>query len=86
MNDEIPACPVARSAFVMRFRLGGLLRFRFACAWLGGVVLPLLACVSHSGAALPAAVLLLCVIGEFAERTLFFRAAVSAKMPGGAAT
>ncbi len=86
LGDELPASLLARSAFLMRFRLGGLLRCHIACAWLGGVVLPLLVWLPQSTCAPAVAGLALCLAGEFAERVLFFRTAVVAKMPGGVAT
>jgi Fe-S-cluster-containing dehydrogenase component/DMSO reductase anchor subunit len=83
-NEELPADLRGRGAFLMRFRIGGVMRFRLACAWLGGVLLPLLSLLSHSNAQVIAPIgFLLCLAGESAERVLFFRTAVVPKMPGG---
>jgi formate dehydrogenase iron-sulfur subunit len=86
LNDELPGPILGRSAFLMRFRLGGLLRFRLACAWMGGVLCPVLCLLAHSAASTPAVLgLMLCLAGELAERALFFRAAHVPRMPGGLA-
>jgi DMSO reductase anchor subunit len=83
-NDEVPATPLARCAFLMRFRLSQPLRFQFACAWLGGIILPLLSLLSPpTGLGLAVAGFALCLMGDLAGRALFFRAAVAPKMPGG---
>jgi len=85
LDYELPAGLRARSAFLMRFRLGVRLRLRMACAWVGGVGLPLLSLLPDSPTRAAATTgLLLCVAGELIERALFFRAAVVSKMPGGA--
>lgn len=85
INQEVPEGWLARSAFLMRFRLGPVLRFRLACAWLGGVALPVLTLLPVS---IPGAVavsgMLICLAGELVERVLFFRAAAFSRMPGGA--
>jgi Fe-S-cluster-containing dehydrogenase component/DMSO reductase anchor subunit len=86
LDEEPPRSLVARSAFLMRFRLGGWLRFRFTCAWMGGILLPLLGWLIHPATALAIAALSFCLVGELIERVLFFRAAATAKMPGGIAT
>jgi Fe-S-cluster-containing dehydrogenase component/DMSO reductase anchor subunit len=86
LNDELPDSILGRSAFLMRFRLGGLLRFRLACAWIGGVCCPLLGLLNHSAASAPAVcALFLCIAGELTERVMFFRAAQVPRMPGGLA-
>jgi Fe-S-cluster-containing dehydrogenase component/DMSO reductase anchor subunit len=87
LDYELPSGLLARSAFLMRFRLGVRLRLRMACAWVGGVALPLLSLLPHSVLGpVATAGLLLCVTGELIERGLFFRAVVVSKMPGGAAS
>ena len=84
-NQEVPEGWLARSAFLMRFRVGPRLRFRFACGWLGGVALPLVSLLPVGVAPTVAlAALSLCLAGETAERFLFFRAAAFSRMPGGA--
>lgn len=83
LDYELPASLRARSAFVMRFRLGPVLRFRLACAWVGGVAIPLLSILFSASHIAAIAILLLCLAGEFVERFLFFRTVAVAKMPGG---
>ena len=84
LDDELPAGLRARTAFIMRFRLGWLLRLRFACAWIGGVALPLLSFLPASTPwTIAVAALLLCFVGELIERFMFFRAVAVSKMPGG---
>lgn len=83
LNDELPDAMPARGAYLMRFRFAPWLRARFACAWAGGVILPLVSLLLSSAplfSALPA--LLLCLTGETLERLLFFRAVAVRKMPG----
>ncbi|HLH54697.1 MAG TPA: DmsC/YnfH family molybdoenzyme membrane anchor subunit [Verrucomicrobiae bacterium] len=83
LNEELPDSLPARSAYLMRFRLGALLRIRIASAWAGGIVLPLLSLLRDSPSLLPAiTAMFLCLCGEFLERLLFFRAAAVRKMPG----
>lgn len=83
LNEELPDTMPARSAYLMRFRLGPWLRARVACAWAGGIILPLLSFLLSSSPLLPAlAALLLCLTGEILERLLFFRAVALRKMPG----
>jgi formate dehydrogenase iron-sulfur subunit len=83
LDYELPAGLRARSAFMMRFRLGWISRVRLACGWLGGVVLPLLTLLPLlTPATVAVAGLLFCFAGEMIERFLFFRAVVVSKMPG----
>jgi DMSO reductase anchor subunit len=83
LNDEIPATLRARSAFLIRFRAGLVLRLRLACGWLGGVACPLLSLLSPLDLqALTFTSVLLCLAGELAERFLFFRATAISRMPG----
>jgi hypothetical protein len=85
-SGELPATSIGRSALLLRFRLGLLLRIHVSAAWLGGVMLPAVSCLFSSpepwlagcGAAC-------CFLSEFTERQLFFRAVVPLKMPGGIA-
>jgi Fe-S-cluster-containing dehydrogenase component/DMSO reductase anchor subunit len=87
LDYELPSGLRARTAFLMRFRLGVRLRLRMACAWVGGVALPVLSLLPHAvNPALATTGVLLCLIGELLERSLFFRAVVVSKMPGGAAS
>jgi DMSO reductase anchor subunit len=83
LEKEPPTGLRARNAFTLRFRLGEILRFRLMCAWLGGVVLPLMSLLPFSTSwATAMAALLLCLAGELIERFLFFRAVAVSKMPG----
>jgi DMSO reductase anchor subunit len=87
LDYDLPTGLRARSAFLMRFRLGVRLRLRMACAWVGGVALPLLSLLPHAATPVLATTgFLLCIAGELLERSLFFRAVVVSKMPGGAAS
>ena len=84
-TDEAPSAPLARGAFLMRFRLGLLLRLRLAAGW-AGAVLPLIGLVTLQPELWLALVgLLMCLSGEIAERVLFFRAVAPPRMPGGVA-
>jgi DMSO reductase anchor subunit len=59
------------------------MRTRLACAWAGGVVLPLLTFLpAVAPQAIAVVVLLLCLTGELVERFLFFRTVAIPKMPG----
>lgn len=83
LNEELPDSLPARSAYLMRFRLGLLMRVRFACAWVGGMILPPVSLLAGTGAPLLAiTALLLCLLGETLERLLFFRTVAVRKMPG----
>jgi len=83
-NQEIPEGWLARSAFLMRFRVGPALRLRLACGWIGGVALPLLGLLPvEDPRTLAVSALLLCLAGEMTERILFFRTAAFCRMPGG---
>jgi Fe-S-cluster-containing dehydrogenase component/DMSO reductase anchor subunit len=80
---ELPAGLRARNAFTLRFRLGQILRMRLACAWGGGVFLPLLTFIpALAPQAIAISALLLCFTGELIERFLFFRAVAVSRMPG----
>lgn len=71
-----------RSALLMANDLRGWSVARFASISLGGIALPLANAGSQS-LGLSAASLVLVVIGELLERTLFFAASSSPSMPGG---
>lgn len=80
---ELPPGLRAQSAFLIRFRLGKIMRTRLACAWVGGVVLPLIAFLpAVTPQAIAVAAVLLCLAGELMERFLFFRAVALSRMPG----
>jgi DMSO reductase anchor subunit len=86
LTGEVPASALGRSALILRFRLGGLLRVQVAAAWLGGVILPASGLLlSSANSLLIGCSFGLCLISEFADRTLFFRAAIPFRMPGGIA-
>jgi DMSO reductase anchor subunit len=74
----------ARSAFLMRFRLGIFWRARIAAAVTGGIALPLIHLLMNPGS--PSIAILgasCCLCGEWLERSLFFRTAIAPRMPGG---
>src|SRR5205807_4306738 len=78
-----------RRAILMTQGLQSVTIVRFVCGGLGGVLLPL-AGIAAGGAGAGGAVprglalasALLCLVGELAERHLFFAAAASRRMPG----
>jgi len=80
-----------RMALLMTGELAMFSFLRFAAGLAGGVGLPLLALTAKHGADQSPAVavagailsLFLLLVGEFAERYLFFRAAPGSRMPGG---
>jgi DMSO reductase anchor subunit len=74
-----------RSALLMKGDLSSYTRLRFFSGAIGGLLLPqvLRAAVAAPGApAIAAASLLFLLVGELLERTLFFAAASSPRMPG----
>lgn len=71
-----------RSAVLMKGDLGSYTQARFAAIAIGGVVIPLLGAYD-GGLGATIASLVLLVVGELLERTLFFAAASSRGMPGG---
>jgi Fe-S-cluster-containing dehydrogenase component/DMSO reductase anchor subunit len=84
LEEDLPEGWRARGAFLMRYRLGLTLRWRVVCAWVGGVGLPLLSLLPGTASKVLAIFGVgICIAGELAERRLFFRAAVTPKMPGG---
>lgn len=81
-EDDGTAPPARQTARLLAGPLRGTNAVRVAAALLGGILLPL---ALHLGAAPPAfawPALLLCLGGEFAERSLFFRAVDAPRMPG----
>lgn len=79
------AWSLARSAVVTRQRFGFLMRIRFALAIGGGIVPALLsALLPQAQVFLAVGCFVSCFAGELAERSLFFRAVVPPRMPGGA--
>jgi formate dehydrogenase iron-sulfur subunit len=85
--------PLNKSALLLANRFGFASRLRVACSVVGGMVLPawgLIGAIAGAGPAaqaglLSALALVLCLTGEFIERSLFFVAEVAPKMPGGVA-
>jgi formate dehydrogenase iron-sulfur subunit len=69
-----------RTALLMTGPLAWMTSARFACGVVGALVLPALAGVAGTPAAVGA--LVLCFAGELAERYLFFAAVAPARMPG----
>jgi formate dehydrogenase iron-sulfur subunit len=92
VDEETPVqTPLNKTARLLAGELNGALRMRIAFAIIGGVLLPVIALAEMAAGStiqplLAAAVLTLCVAGEFLERYLFFTAVVSQKMPGGLAS
>ncbi|MEX2382470.1 MAG: DmsC/YnfH family molybdoenzyme membrane anchor subunit [Opitutales bacterium] len=81
--------PVAGSATLIQRHLGRSMHLRLAAGVFGGLLFPLLCLASGPGlftAVFAALGFLMCLTGELAERTLYFRAVVPFKMPGGIAT
>jgi formate dehydrogenase iron-sulfur subunit len=81
-NDHTPLTPALKTA---RLLVGPLRRefiLRLMCGGLGGVLLPLVIATGAAPAAVAWPALGLVILGELAERCLFFRAVVAPKMPG----
>jgi formate dehydrogenase iron-sulfur subunit len=78
-----PSWQLERSDILMTGVLGVWSRSRMALGWLGGVALPLFCLISPASSPMTALAALLCVVvGESIERSLFFRAVTTFKMPG----
>jgi hypothetical protein len=86
--------PLKRTACLMTTNLSSVTLNRFAFGLLGGVALPAVMFIAASAQTAQTAdpifvcflagmTVVLCVLGEAAERYLFFTAVVSPKMPGG---
>lgn len=76
-----PSTAAQRSAQLLHGRFRGVVEARMACA-LGGLVLAWLAAGPLPFASIGWAQLALLTLGEFLERSLFFRAVDAPKMPG----
>ncbi|MDB6025202.1 MAG: Fe-S-cluster-containing hydrogenase subunit, partial [Verrucomicrobiales bacterium] len=74
-----------KSALLLCRNLKAVALARFLCGAIGGIFLPLLILEMQAPTFLAVAALGLCFAGELLERHLFFRAAVTPKMPGGVA-
>ena len=75
-----------KSALLLSQNLSPLTMARFICGAVGGVLLPTLMLLMQTPSTILASLaLVLCFAGELLERHLFFRAAVTPKMPGGVA-
>jgi Fe-S-cluster-containing dehydrogenase component/DMSO reductase anchor subunit len=73
---------LAQSAVLMRGPLGLFTRVRVACGLAGGVFLPSFSLLRpESAVAVAVAGLACCLVGELAERLVFFRAVVPPRMP-----
>jgi hypothetical protein len=82
-NGEVERWSLARSARLLRDRLGLLTRLRFFSAFIGGVLLPLVALLApESARAMAVGGFVLCFFAEAAARYGFFRTEVSPRMPG----
>ncbi len=81
-DDHTPLTPALKTARLLAGPLHREFIVRMACGLLGGILLPL---AIATGAIPPAGAwpaLGLVILGELAERYLFFRAVVAPKMPG----
>ncbi|HVY68337.1 MAG TPA: DmsC/YnfH family molybdoenzyme membrane anchor subunit, partial [Verrucomicrobiae bacterium] len=74
--------PLKRSALLMLGELGLFCRARFTLGALAGILLPAAALVFGLNGAVAAVIFAGCLIAEFCERHLFFRAEASRRMPG----
>jgi hypothetical protein len=84
-NADFDAWSLARSGLIMRNDLGLITRSRFFLGIAGGIVSPTVSLLPGVDALLAAATcLVLCFVGEVAERYQFFRAVVPPQMPGAA--
>ncbi len=82
-SGEVERWSLARSARLLRDRLGLMTRLRFLAGFGGGVILPLFSLlVPEAARALAIGSLALCFSAEVAARYGFFRAEVSPRMPG----
>ena len=87
--DDVSARPgefdrwsLAQTAGLLRGRFALLMRCRLTCLVAGGLVLPLVSLVYFSPLFAMSS-FVLCFAGEIVERSLFFRAVVPPRMPGG---
>jgi DMSO reductase anchor subunit len=82
-----PASPALEASTELYFRkLGRAVKLRCTCGLLGVILAPVVPLVGAASWALfgvSLVVLALCLVGELAERRLYFRAVVPLKMPGG---
>ncbi|MEQ8836786.1 MAG: DmsC/YnfH family molybdoenzyme membrane anchor subunit [Lacipirellulaceae bacterium] len=80
-----PSSSISQSARLIQRDLSAISRMRFLCGVLGGLCFPLLTLATSGELALGLAIasLALCLVGEFAERYLYFSAVVPLRMPGG---
>lgn len=89
VDKETPApAPLSKTARLLEDELGSIARRRIVCGVLGGVLLPALLTMGALPVGAPSAWLglvmfVLCLLGEFLERYLFFTAVAPMKMPGG---
>ncbi|HEX5221010.1 MAG TPA: molybdopterin oxidoreductase, partial [Verrucomicrobiae bacterium] len=87
-EESAAQTPLNKTARLLAGELNGFVRARVALGVVGGVVMPLIMLAQvHSAVSLLVIVsAVLCVVGEFLERYLFFTAVVTQKMPGGVAS
>jgi Fe-S-cluster-containing dehydrogenase component/DMSO reductase anchor subunit len=81
-NDHTPLTPALKTARLLAGPLRREFILRLVCGGLGGVLLPLVIATGAAPAAVAWPALGLVILGELAERYLFFRAVVAPKMPG----
>jgi hypothetical protein len=81
-NDHTPLTPALKTARLLAGPLRREFILRLVCGGLGGVLLPLVIATGAAPAAAAWPALGLVILGELAERYLFFRAVVAPKMPG----
>lgn len=82
---NLPNSLITQSAQLIQRDLSAISRVRFLCGVLGGLCFPLLTFTASGELTLGFAIasLALCLVGEFAERFLYFSAVVPLRMPGG---
>lgn len=81
-GDRDTLTPERKTALLLAGPLRPTNELRAACAFLGGIALPLMIALGVAPATLAWPGLALCLGGELAERYLFFRAVDAPKMPG----
>jgi DMSO reductase anchor subunit len=81
-DDHTPLAPALKTARLLAGPLRREFILRVACGLLGGVALPVAIATGAAPARAAWPALGLVILGELAERYLFFRAVVAPKMPG----
>jgi len=78
-----PLAALNKTALLLNGPFGRWSRGRVMCSIVGGVALPLMMLVGTPVVSLAVLAFVLCLVGEFIERHLFFVAEAAPKMPGG---